>query len=365
LKEEHVTEEKVLLVTGVAGFWGSRVAARLASEAKTHVIGVDRDRPEKGIQGLDFVPADVRNPLLAELLASEEVDTVCHLAFAETTTPQAAAYDLNVVGTSKVLEACAEANVRKVVLKSSTAIYGARPSNPAFLAEDHALRGSKTWGTVRDLVDIEKYCQGFRRQAPDVEVTTLRFANIVGPSVDTSMTRFLKDPSTPSLLGFDPRMQIIHEDDVVAALVHAIKEDVPGVFNVAATDVLPLNKMRGLASKPPVAVVHLLAYWGMGLRGHAGRRVKRHLPLEPDYLRYPWVADLRRMREELGFEPRYMAEDTVRQFAETSQMSQYALGPAGMSHDEEQLRTILDQRRQIREAQTLTEVTTEEGTEDE
>lgn len=360
-----MTEERVLLVTGVAGFWGSRVAARLASEPKIHVIGLDREPPKESIPGLDFVPADVRNPLLAELLAAEGVDTVCHLAFLETARPHEAAYELNVMGTSKVLEACAEAKVRKVVLKSSTAIYGARPSNSAFLAEDSALRGSQTWGTVRDLIDVEKFCQGFRRQAPDVQVTTLRFASIVGPTVDTPMTRFLKDPRTPSLLGFDPRMQIIHEDDVVEALVHAIKEDVRGVFNVAAKDVLPLNKMRGLASKPPIAVVHLLAYWGMGLRGDAGKRVKRHLPLEPDYLRYPWVADLRRMQEELGFEPHYTAEDTVRQLAERSQMSRHALGPASMAREEEQLRTILDQRRRAREEQSLTEVITEEGTEDE
>jgi UDP-glucose 4-epimerase len=360
-----VTEKRVLLVTGVAGFWGSRVAARLTSEPCYHVIGLDRQRPEQAIQALDFVPADVRNPLLAELLVQEGVDTVCHLAFVETTQPQEGAYDLNVVGTSKLLEACAEAQVRKVVLKSTAAIYGARPSNSAFLGEDQALRGSRTWGTIRDLIDIEKFCQGFRRQAPDTKITTLRFANIVGPTADTPMTRFLKDPQTPSLLGFDPRMQIIHEDDVVEALVHAIKEDVVGVFNVAAEDVLPLNKIRGLASKPPIAILHMLAYWGMALRGEASQRVKQHLPLEPDYLRYPWVADLRRMQEELGFEPHYTAEETVRQFAELSHMGRHALGPASMAREEEQLRAILDQRRRSCEQQDLPAVSTEEGTEDE
>lgn len=360
-----MTEKRVLLVTGVAGYWGWRVAGRLASKPNTHVIGLDREPPERTVPGLDFVPADVRNPLLAELLVAEGVDTVCHLAFAETTRPQEAAYDLNVVGTTKLLEACAKARVRKVVLKSSTAIYGARASNPAFLTEDQALRGSKTWGTVRDLIDIEKFCQGFRRQTPETKVTILRFASVVGPTADTPMTRFLKDPRLPSLLGFDPRMQIIHEDDVVAALVHAVVEEVHGVFNVAAEEVLPLNKIRGLASKPPVAVVHLLAYWGLALRGSAGQRARRHLPLEPDYLRYPWVADLRRMQEDLGFVPLYTAEETVRQLGEHSQMDRHALGPASMAHEEEQLRTVLDQRRRSREQQPLTTVSAEEGTEDE
>jgi UDP-glucose 4-epimerase len=283
----------------------------------------------------------------------------------ETTQPHDAIYDLNVMGTTKLLEACAEAKVRKVVLKSSTAVYGARPSNSAFLTEDHALRGSKTWGTVRDLIDIEKFCQGYRRQVPHLQMTILRFASIVGPTVDTPLTRFLRNSRTPSLLGFDPRMQIIHEDDVVEALVHTVREDVPGVFNVAAEDVLPLNKIRGLANKPPLAVVHLLAYWGTALRGNAGTHVNRHLPLEPDYLRYPWVAALGRMREELGFEPHYTAEETVRQLAEQSGLDRHALGSAGMVREEAQLRTILDQRRRSREQQALTELSTEEETEDE
>ncbi len=364
-KEERVTEENVVLVTGVAGYWGSRVAAQLVTEPNYRVIGLDTASPKEYIQGLDFVLADVRNPLLVELFAGEGVDIVCHLAFVETAQPSEGAYDLNVTGTTKLLEACAQAGVRKVVLRSSTAIYGARPSNSAFLDEDHALRGSKTWGTTRDLMDIETFCRGFRWRSPEVLLTILRFASIVGPAAETPMTRFLGDPQTLTLLGFDPRMQIIHEDDVVRALVHAVDTDVPGVFNVAAEDVLPLNKIRGLAGKPPAALPHLLAYWGMAQRGKPGQQVRSRLPIEPDYLRYPWVADLRRMREELGFEPLYSAEETLRQFTEQVQMDRNAIGPASMIREEEQLRAILEQRRRAREQQTTTASSTEEGTEDE
>ena len=141
-----MTEKQVVLVTGVAGYWGARVAARLAAEGSYHVIGVDREPPEVKIEELDFIPADIRNPLLASLLDSEGVDTVCHLAFVEATRPSEAAFDYNVRGTTKVLDACAGAGVRKVVLKSSMAVYGARPSNSTFLAENHALRGSKQQG---------------------------------------------------------------------------------------------------------------------------------------------------------------------------------------------------------------------------
>jgi UDP-glucose 4-epimerase len=360
-----MSENTTILVTGVSGTWGARVATSLRREAGLHVIGLDREPPGKEIEGLDFVNADVRNPLLVELLKTEQVDTVCHLEFVDTAQPSQAAFDLNVMGTTKVLDACAEAGVRKAVFKSSTAVYGARPSNPAFLTEEHSLRGSKRSGTIRDLLEIETFCSGFRQRSPQPMLTTLRFASIVGPTVDTPMTRFLKAPWAPSLLGFDPRMQIIHEDDVVEALAHAVLKDAPGIINVAAEDVMPLNKMRGLAGKPHMSVPHLLAYWSQHLLTGAGRRSEDALPLEPDYLRYPWVADLRRMREELDFVPYYSAEDTVREFAERQHAAPFQLGPFSMARDEQRLHDLIEQRQQARSREAVTGASAVDGGDDE
>jgi UDP-glucose 4-epimerase len=355
-----MTKKQTILVTGVAGYWGSRLAARLVGEGGYHVIGLDAERPAEKIEGLDFVRADVRNPLLVDLLNVEAVATVCHLAFVETTRPSEAAFDLNVMGTTKVLAACAEAGVGKVILKSSTAVYGARPSNSAFLTEDHALRGSKRMGYTRDLLEIEAFCSGFRHRIPDMALTILRFASIVGPAVDTAMVRFLREPAAPSLLGFDPMMQIIHEDDVVDALFHATVHDVPGVFNVAAEDAMPLGRIRGLADKPFLPVFHILANWGARFLGGRTPQLDRTMPLEPDYLRYPWVADLTKMRTELGFEPRHTADETLREFAERYRAGRHHLGPASMARDEERLRSVIEQRRVARAASTA-----EQGGDDE
>ena len=360
-----MSEKATILVTGVAGYWGARVAARLGRETGLHVIGLDREPPAKEIEGLDFVPADARNPLLVELLKTERVDTVCHLAFVETEQPNEPAFDLNVMGTTKVLDACAEAGVRKVVLKSSTAVYGARPGNVAFLTEEHALRGDKRSGTIHDLLEIEAFCSGFRQRSPQLILTILRFASIIGTTADTPMTRFLKMPQAPSLLGFDPRMQIIHEDDVVDALAHAALNDAPGVINVAAKDILPLNKIRGLAGKPPISIPHLLVYWGRDMLTRTGKRSPDAMPLEPDYLRYPWVADLRRMHEELGFSPRYNAEDALREFAERQHASYLQAGPFSLARDEEQLRDLLERRQQAREREAVTDAGGEEAGDDE
>ena len=356
-----MTDKRTILITGVAGYWGSEVAARLAAGGRYRILGLDTQQPAEEIPGVDFVLADIRNPLMVELLKAEEVDTVCHLAFRRSTRRSESAFDSNVIGTTKLLGACASAGVRKAVLKSSTVVYGARPTNSAFLAEDHALRGSRRYGYIRDWVEIETFCNGYRHREPELDLTILRFANIVGPTARTPMTCFLSRAWAPSLMGFDPMMQVIHEEDVVEALLHSIYNDIPGVFNVATDEPLPLSKMRGVVGKPPLAVYHGLADWGIAILGTAGLQLEDYLPLEPSYLRYPWVADLARMRDELGFEPRYTAVEALREFAARLRLGRYRTGDSQLAKDENQLREVIDRRQRARERRDLVRSPTGEG----
>lgn len=344
-------EEKVILVTGASGYWGQRVAEKLLDIPDVHVIGMDTSEPGEKIKDLDFIQADIRNPLLVDLLRGEQVHTVCHLRFVDSVRPSETAFDANVMGTMKLFGACAEVGVRKIVLKSSTAVYGAHPHNSAFLNEETPLQGSRLYGYTRDMVEIESFCNGFRRQAPEILLSILRFPSIVGPGADTPMTRFLREPWTPVLLGFDPMMQVIHEEDVIGALVHAVLEDAPGVFNVAAEGLMPLTKLMALAGKMPVPVFHLFAYWGASLLGSSGLRVTDYVPMELDYIRYPWVGDLTRMREELLFAPRYTAEEALREFAGVQRVQRFRPEKAALAYDEERLRDTVERRRRLREQQ--------------
>lgn len=349
-----MTQKRVILITGVSGYWGRQVANRLMAECNCqepayHVIGLDLEPPGEELRGLDFIQADIRNPLFVDLLQAEQVHTVCHLTFAENTHPNEITFDVNVMGTMKVMGACAEAGVRKVVLKSSQAVYGACPNNPAFMTEQHPLQAGKAYGSTRHLAEIEAFCNGFRRQVPEMVLTILRFSSIVGPQADTPLTRFLKEPLAPTLLGFDPLMQVIHEKDVVEALVYAIQNDVPGVFNVAAEGILPLSRLMALAAKFSIPVVHLCAYWGNRALAGVGLPTASLWPVEPDYLRYPWVGDLAKMRDELGFTPRYTAEEALREFAGEQRVRRYAPASAALAYDEERLRDTLERRKRARE----------------
>ncbi len=304
-----------ILVTGAAGYWGARTAAQLALQPELHVIALDQELPKVELNAAQLIQADLRSRKLADLLKAESVDAVCHLAFEETFPPLENADDFNLTGAIRVVEACAQAEVHQVVLMSSTAVYGARPGNPAFLREDRPLLGSHMSGWVRDLVEIESFCSGFRRQSPKLSQCILRFAHIVGPTADTPMNHFLARSWSPHLLGFDPMMQIIHEDDVVNALVHAVQTQASGLYNVAAEDSLPLKKLIALSGRRTAPVFHRFAYWSARHRQAWAARGEHFLPLEPDYLRYPCVGDLTKMREEFKFSPHYRADETLRQFA--------------------------------------------------
>ncbi len=348
-----MSAEKTVLITGVTGYWGARLVRRLETEPNYRVLAVDMARPETSFEYAQFVPADIRNPRLADLFRAEKVDTVCHLTFAAGTTHSEHAFEMDAIGVTEVVKACAQAGVRKLILMSSTMVYGARPDNPAFITERQAVRAASRYSYIRNLVEIENFVRDFNsqavhqtvHQAVQMNVTVLRFAGILGPTARTPLTAWLREPVVPALLGFDPLMQVIHEDDVVEALAHAVAVEAAGVFNVAAEGVLPLAKVIRLAGRQPLPIFHPFAYGGLRLLGDAPVSLRRHIPLDLDYLRYPWVADLTRMGEVLGFTPRFTGEETVNAFAEELRLSPFRYAESALHQAEAQLRRAMDARR--------------------
>jgi UDP-glucose 4-epimerase len=313
----------------------------LLAEPGLHVIGLDAEPPKEEIQRLDFVQADVRNPLLADLLRREGVDGVCHLAFQETARYNEGAFDFNVMGTVKVMGAAAESGVRQVVWMSSTMVYGAHPDNSAFLKEDSALRGSRSDGSNRYRLEIESFLNGFRRQAPDLSAAVLRFASIAGPTAPTPLNDYLRKPAAPILVGFDPMLQVIHEDDVVEAIAHTVLVGADGAFNIAADPPLPLLRILGRAGKLPLPVLHPIA---------ERTRLRGLSPIPPSYLRYRWVADVTAMQEQLGFVPQFGATEAIEALATHQRMEQYKPGTEAAEYDEERLRATMERRQQRRES---------------
>jgi UDP-glucose 4-epimerase len=209
-----------------------------------------------------------------------------------------------------ILAACGGPNstVKKLVFKSSAHFYGTAQDDPAFFTEQMGRPHPPTTPIERDIVEAEASVAEFAGQCPDCEVTLLRCSNVLGPEVRTSHSALFRLPFVPMILGFDPRYQFVHEDDVVAALAHAVRNDVPGIYNVAGDGVLALSEVAGLLGKPYVPV---LPPWGTGLAASVARRLGIRVPPEMlSQLRFGRGLDNRKLKA-TGFVYRYTTRETV------------------------------------------------------
>src|SRR5690348_4576525 len=234
---------KVVLVTGACRFLGGYLTARLAQNPLiNHVIAVDAIAPSKDLLRrmgrAEFVRADIRNPFIAKVIRNGDVDTVVHAAaasYAPRSGGRATLKELNVMGAMQLFAACQKApSVRRVVLKSTSEVYGSSPYDPVMFTEDSSGRRPPRDGFARDSIDIEGYARGLSRRRPDIAVTLLRLANMIGPAMDTALSRYLAGPVVPTVVGRDARLQLLHEQDALGVLEMATKAGRAGTFNVGA-----------------------------------------------------------------------------------------------------------------------------------
>ncbi len=241
---------KVVVVTGVSRFLGARVAARLAADPRVErVIGLDPYEPPPSLEGLladvELIQADAR--AASGAIAGLGAEAIVHLAVTSAPDPhaggRAAMKEQNVIGTMQLLAAAqAAGSLRKLVIRSSTAAYGASFKDPAVFTEDTEPRAVPRGSFARDILDIEGYVRGFRRRRPGVTATVLRFAPFLSSSADTTLTRYFSQPLVPTVWGRDARLQFVHVDDALEILHRSVVEDHPGTFNVAGAGVLTLSQ---------------------------------------------------------------------------------------------------------------------------
>lgn len=311
---------KVVLVTGVAGDLGRRFALQLAESPDVdRVIGVDLSPPHGDHSAIHFIRLDIRNPVIAKVIARERVDTVVHTTVVSSDAGRvgrAALKELNVIGSMQLLAACQQSpHLRRLVMKSSGVFYGASPRDPAMFTEDMTAKARIGSGYAKDIVEVESYLRGFARRRPDVEVTTLRFSNAVGPSINSALTNYFRLPVIPTVLGFNPRMQFIHEDDLLAALHLATLGDAVGTFNVCGDGVVRLAQAihrvgRPMVPLPPIA-------FSPFTRMIKGTKVADLSSEMVAFLTYGRGMDTTRMREVLGFQPKYTTESAFADFVKS------------------------------------------------
>jgi len=307
---------RVVLVTGVAGEFAARVSSALAAERGVErVVGIDTRPPVGDLGGVKFVRADIRTPVVGKVIAVEDIDTIVHLDLApsEQFRDRSGAKERNVIGTMQVLAAAQRsATVNKIVLGSSTAVYGTSPRDPALFTESDNARGGVRVGFPKDINEVESYVRGFSRRRPEIVVTTLRAAQILHPSIPSPMRNYLAQPLLPGALGFDPRFQFLHLDDALNVVTESVVHDRWGTFNVAGPGVLLLSQLSRRLGKPviPLPPIGFAA---------ASRRVIAMAggDISPDLhrlLMYGRAIDIAALREIFGYEPQYSTEETFEAF---------------------------------------------------
>jgi UDP-glucose 4-epimerase len=310
---------RIVAVTGACTYLGGELLRRLEEDPRyERVLALDIRPPALAPGGkTEFVKLDLTQPTidgeLATLLARNAVDTLVHGAFLSHPTHASEwAHELEDVGTMHVLNACAGVEPRRLVLVSTTLVYGAHPKNPNFLTEDAELRGHRDSRFVNDKVRAERQVQRYAKEHPAVEVAVLRFAPILGPTVSNMYTRFLSRPIAPVMMGHDPLMQFVHEQDAAYALLRAVESRATGAFNIVGKGVLPYTTVLALLGRVPLPMPQLVArqltkvLWTTQLVGSP--------PSFLDFLLYLCVADGARARRELGFSARLSIKRTILDF---------------------------------------------------
>ena len=307
-----------VLITGLSTFWGGRLAQALEADPGVDVIiGLDTREPTVKLERTEYVRSDENYSILSRIVRATGVDTIAHtfLVVDSTQMSSRAMHEINVIGTMNLFAAASAAGstVRNVVVKSAALVYGSSPQDPYWFRETDKRSGQPRTRVERSLLEVESYVRDFARDNPKVCLSTLRFCNVIGPDISTPFVSALEMPFVPKVAGYDPRFQLVHEDDVVSAILFALDKQVPGVFNIAGDGMLPWSEITAIVGKRGIP----MSPFGIDFATAPLRRLGLvDLPPELiDLLKFGRGIDNSRFKE-AGFRYQYTSAGAVAAFVE-------------------------------------------------
>ena len=306
--DEGAARDKIV-VTGIAGRLGRLVARRLHRDAGVQLVGIDRRAFPGRPRDIEHVQVDLRSKKARDVFRAGGVKALVHLGVMHDPRRSGAEHhSWNVQGTLRLLDACAAFGVPKVVVLSSANVYGPRADNPQFLSEEAPLMASQEFPGIRDLIEVDMIASSFFWKSQQTETVILRPVHILG-GVKNAPSNYLRLPAVPTLLGFDPMVQVIHELDVVEAIARALQPGARGIFNIVGPGELPLSEILRELGRTALPVPHLLA---RSLLSVLWRSRFTSFPVpELDHIRYVCMVDGSRAMRELGFRAAHTLKETI------------------------------------------------------
>jgi UDP-glucose 4-epimerase len=289
--------EKVL-ITGISGGQGRLLTRRLLENYE--VCGVDRAPWEGHPRGVEIHTVDLRKKKFEDVIRTEMPTAIVHMGFVRHfRAGQDVRHDVNVRGTKQLLDHCVHHGVQKLVILSSSYVYGAFPENPYYMDEDAPLSASRSYPEIRDLVEVDTLASAFLWRYPHIRTCVLRPVNVLGYYVHSMIGQYLGEKRVPTAMGFDPMLQFIHEEDLSEAIALALEHSLQGVFNVTGPGEVPLHtaieETGGSAFPVPEPLMRpifdRLFRWGL-------------IPYPPgaiDFLKYPITISGSRFVDATGF----------------------------------------------------------------
>jgi UDP-glucose 4-epimerase len=302
-----------VLVNGIGTLLGSRIAHRLSDTAGVRLVGMGVVGQHPSPAAVTLLPPVQERRQMVDVLRDAQVTTVIHLDIAGEEYPapdREAALQQNVLDSMGLLGACAAAGVQRVVIRSSTLVYGATPQTPVFVREDYPVAARLHTSLLRDFGEVERFAASFAQKHTHVDVSILRCAGLVGGGAWSPLAQYFAQAAPAMVLGFNPRIQLLHPDDATEAFVLATTADVCGAFNIASEGVLTLEHAIRLTGRQPVVVPD--GVMDIALRLGVGRALSGGWPYDRDFLRYGCVADTGRAAGVLGWQASNTAEAIVR-----------------------------------------------------
>ena len=301
--------EESVVIAGISGNFGRLLTRRLHTQYP--IIGIDK-RPFGGKpKDVTHFQVDARRRKAENIFRRKDIRALIHLGLVHRPQPGQPDYrEMNVRGTVKLLDYCQQYGIPKVVLISTAYVYGPGPANSNFLTEDTPLGGVADYPEMQALIEWDMYAQSFFWKYPEVETVILRPVHVIGPNVRNAPTNYLKLKAPPTLFGFDPMLQVIHEDDLIQAILLSLEPGVGGIFNIVGPGEVPLSTILKELGKTSIPVPHVLAkpilkrLWRLGLASFP--------PGELPHLQYQCMVDGSLARDVMGFRPRYNLRQTIR-----------------------------------------------------
>jgi UDP-glucose 4-epimerase len=301
-------KREVVLVTGISGNLG-RTLAKLLHRTE-RIVGIDR-RPFAGApKDVEVFQIDLRKKKAEDVFRRFPVKAVIHMGIMhDPRMNQEEHHSFNVVGTTRILDACARYGVKKVVVLSSANVYGPSPDNSNFLTEDAPLMASSRFSEVRDLIEVDMLAHGFFWRHPELETVILRPVHILGPSIRNAPSNYLRLKHPWVMAGFDPMVQLIHQEDAARAMVEALTPGLRGVYNVVGPGEVPLSAVFRELGRTPIPVPHMIARPLLGVLFRY--RLAEFPPPELDHIQFLCNVDGSAWVRDVTWVPKYSMRDTI------------------------------------------------------